>query len=86
MLINFYLFSYIFSGSGEHFVAEVKFPFVARSQDELNISKNTVIRLAPKHRQPNIQGWLLASDGEHQGLVPANYIKVYIIFFKTYIS
>lgn len=66
----------IFSGSGEHFVAEVKFPFDARSQDELSLSKNTVIRLAPKHKQPNVQGWLLASDGETQGLVPANYIKV----------
>ena len=54
---------------------------MARSHDELTISKNTVIRLAPKHRQPNVQGWLLASDGESQGLIPANYIKVY--FFVT---
>lgn len=65
-----------FEGSGEHFVAEVKFPFVARNQDELSLSKNTIIRLAPKHRQPNIRGWLLASDGDKQGLIPANYIKV----------
>jgi len=65
-----------FEGSGEHFVAEVKFPFVARSRDEMNLSKNTIVRLAPKARQPNIKGWLLASDGENQGLVPANYIKV----------
>lgn len=57
---------------------------MARSHDELTISKNTVIRLAPKHRQPNVQGWLLASDGESQGLIPANYIKVY--FFVTKFS
>jgi len=65
-----------FKGSGEHFLAEVKFPFTARSDDELPLSANTIIRLAPKSRQPNIRGWLLASDGERQGLVPANYIKV----------
>ena len=61
-------------------MAEVKFPFVARSRDEMSLSKNTIIRLAPKGRQPNIKGWLLASDGENQGLVPANYIKVMFSF------
>lgn len=63
-------------GSGEHFLAEVKFPFTARSTDELSLSVNTIIRLAPKNRQPNIRGWLLAAEGDNQGLVPANYIKI----------
>ena len=57
-------------------MAEVKFSFSAQKSDELSISANTIIRLAPKHQQPNIRGWLLASDGENQGLIPANYVKV----------
>lgn len=66
-------------GSGRHYVAEVKFPFTARSNDELTVTANTIIRLAPKHLQPNVRGWLLAADGDKQGLVPANYIKVLMI-------
>lgn len=65
-----------FQGSGEHFVAEVKFPFTARNNDELSLSANTFVRLAPKHRQPNIRGWLLAATEYKQGLIPANYIKI----------
>ena len=67
---------FIFAGTGEHFLAEAKFSYTAISNDELSISQREIIRLAPKEMQPHVRGWLLASDGEKPGLVPANYVKV----------
>lgn len=63
-------------GAGEHFLAEVKFSFTAENSDELSITQGDVIRIAPKHKQPRIRGWILASDGENKGIVPSNYVNV----------
>jgi hypothetical protein len=43
-------------------------PFRARQQ----------LRIAPKHLQPQVRGWLLAScdDGQRIGLAPINYVKI----------
>ena len=63
-------------GIGEHFVAEAKFTYKAINNDELSITCGEMIRIAPKHKQPRIKGWILASKDEKYGLVPANYIKI----------
>lgn len=63
-------------GIGEHYLAEVKFPYTAVNEDEITVAPNEIVRLAPKHQQPHIRGWLLASNGDSTGLVPANYVKV----------
>ncbi|XP_057313797.1 peroxisomal membrane protein PEX13-like [Hydractinia symbiolongicarpus] len=63
-------------GVGEHYLAEVKFSFSAENRDELSITCGDIIRIAPKNKQPRVRGWILASDGENQGIVPANYITI----------
>lgn len=67
----------IFLGAGDHVLARVEFDFVGEAEDELSVTAGTVIKMAPKDRQPRMRGWLLASvDGEREGIVPANYVKV----------
>lgn len=63
-------------GISEHFLAEVQFPYKAVNKDELSVTKGDNIRIAPKHKQPAIKGWILASKDEVSGLVPANYVKI----------
>lgn len=63
-------------GSTEHFVAKVIYDFRAERPEELSIKTDQHLILAPKDRQPRVRGWMLASDGNTTGLVPANYVKV----------
>ena len=63
-------------GVGEHFLAKVLYLFETTREGELSIAKGQTIRLAPKHLQPRVRGWLLASYEGSSGLVPANYIKI----------
>lgn len=50
--------------------------FQARMKNELSFVAGQQLILAPKDQQPSIHGWLLASNGNNAGLVPANYIKI----------
>lgn len=50
--------------------------FQAGNQKELSFSAGQCLFLAPKNQQPNVRGWLLASNKKSCGLVPANYIKI----------
>ena len=34
------------------------------------------LRLAPRHLQPRVRGWLLAASQGNTGLVPANHIQI----------
>lgn len=63
-------------GEGEHFLAKVLYRFDTDKEGELAMQEGQKIRLAPKHLQPRVRGWLLASSEEGIGLVPANYIKI----------
>jgi len=63
-------------GVGEHFLAKVLYPFQTDREGELNIQEGRTIRLAPKHLQPRVRGWLLGSQEGSVGLVPANYIQI----------
>ncbi|MFH4981247.1 hypothetical protein AB6A40_007956, partial [Gnathostoma spinigerum] len=66
------------SGQSEHYVAKALYDFEARSKDELSVRAGDMLRVAPKHRQPLIQGWILActESGDRFGLLPINYVKV----------
>lgn len=58
-------------------LARVEYDFVGETEDELSVSAGSVIKVAPKDKQPRMRGWLLATaDGEREGIVPANYVKV----------
>ena len=50
--------------------------FQAKTRNELSFVSGQQLILAPKDQQPSLQGWLLASNGNNVGLVPANYIKI----------
>ena len=64
----------LFTGIGEHYIAEAMHDFDARDEAELSMSKGQTLRLAPKHLQPTgLRGWLLASSssvlsGTHIGV------------------
>lgn len=64
------------SGEGEHYQASVLHTFTQEREGELTIEAGTNIRLAPKHLQPKVRGWLLAASQGTTGLVPANYIQI----------
>ena len=67
----------LLTGHSEHFEAQAEYSFDAENEDEICFQAGDVLRVAPKHKQPHVRGWLLASvDGKISGLVPANYIKV----------
>lgn len=64
-------------GKGEHYTAQAEYDFSAGNEQELSFRAGQTLRLAPRSLQPRIKGWLLAGiDGQHTGLVPANYIKI----------
>lgn len=64
-------------GQGEHYLAQAAYDFTAGNEQELSFRAGQSLRLAPRALQPRIKGWLLAGiDGQHTGLVPANYIKI----------
>jgi len=63
-------------GQGDHYIGEVTYDYTAENQDEISLNTKDIINIAPKDKQPNVKGWLLASNGNKKGLVPANYIKI----------
>ena len=77
-------------GEGEHYVARfvpylqyhthpplrALHPFTPGGEGEVALEQGEALRLAPKHLQPRVRGWLLASSGSGTGLVPANYLEV----------
>ncbi|CAL4113247.1 unnamed protein product, partial [Meganyctiphanes norvegica] len=65
------------TGQGEHYAATAAYDFQGRSKNELSFRRGQPLILAPKDQQPNVRGWLLASDGKRSGLLPANYIKIH---------
>lgn len=65
------------SGKIDHFIAVPEYDFDAVNVDELSFRKGQRIIIAPKEYQPKIRGWLLGSiDGQTQGIMPANYLKI----------
>ncbi len=73
-----YKYLFVFRlGESEHFEAQAIYDFDPENNDELPIQNGDLLRIAPKHKQPQVRGWLLATvDGNATGLVPANYVKV----------
>ncbi|XP_068208883.1 uncharacterized protein [Palaemon carinicauda] len=63
-------------GISEHYAAVALYSFQAGSRKELSFQTGQSLFLAPKDLQPQVRGWLLASNGNEMGLVPANYIKI----------
>eukprot|EP00092_Neocalanus_flemingeri_P008508 GFUD01009165.1.p1 GENE.GFUD01009165.1~~GFUD01009165.1.p1 ORF type:complete len:381 (+),score=94.95 GFUD01009165.1:51-1193(+) len=63
-------------GVGEHFLAKVLYQFSTDREGELTVQEGQTIRLAPKHLQPRVRGWLLGCSDGAVGLVPANYIQI----------
>lgn len=63
-------------GVGDHYLATVLYTFETDREEELSMTVGQSIRLAPKHAQPRVRGWLLAGCEGRTGLVPANYIKI----------
>jgi len=61
---------------GEHYLATAIYDFTSDRQQELSFNKGSNLILAPRHLQPRVRGWLLASDGSLSGLVPVNYINI----------
>lgn len=65
------------AGEGEHFIAQCDYDFSASNEQELSFKAGQTLRLAPRSLQPRIKGWILAAtDKQHVGLVPANYIRI----------
>jgi len=66
-------------GEGDHVIARAEYDFDGEGDDELSFRAGNILRLAPKGKQPRIRGWLLGTvDGNTEGIVPANYVKVSI--------
>ncbi|XP_064104625.1 peroxisomal membrane protein PEX13-like isoform X2 [Macrobrachium nipponense] len=63
-------------GYSDHYAAVSLYSFQAASKKELSIQTGQNLFLAPKDLQPQVRGWLLASNGKEMGLVPANYLKI----------
>jgi len=65
------------AGEGEHFTAQCDYDFSASNEQELSFKAGQTLRLAPRSLQPRIKGWILAAtDKQHVGLVPANYVRI----------
>lgn len=64
------------TGCGEHYAAVSLYNFQAASKKELSFQTGQNLFLAPKDLQPQVRGWVLASNGKEMGLVPANYLKI----------
>lgn len=63
-------------GVSTHYAAVALYNFEAGNKSELSFQVGQPLFLAPKEQQPQIRGWLYASNGTHVGIVPANYIKI----------
>jgi len=63
-------------GEGEHYVAKALHGFTSEQSGEVDLQAGEMVRLAPRHLQPRVRGWLLASSNTGQGLVPANYLQI----------
>ncbi|XP_067936075.1 peroxisomal membrane protein PEX13-like [Watersipora subatra] len=66
------------NGMTNHVVGECKYDFLATHEDELPVKQGQRINLAPADLQPRLRenDWLVASDGEKSGIVPASYIRI----------
>ena len=64
------------AGEGEHYLATVLHSFTPEREGELGLETGQEVRLAPRHLQPRLRGWLLAGAAGRTGLVPANYIQI----------
>uniref|UniRef100_A0A915AS73 Peroxisomal membrane protein PEX13 n=1 Tax=Parascaris univalens TaxID=6257 RepID=A0A915AS73_PARUN len=66
------------TGCDEHYDATALYDFNGQNERELSFCKGQTLRVAPKHQQPAVRGWLLASskDGDRVGLVPVNYVEI----------
>ena len=65
------------SGKDDHIVAVAEHSFQGRNKSELSFQKHQEIKIAPKEKQENVRGWLVASvDGKTIGLIPANYVRI----------
>lgn len=75
--LSIYVFFCPHIGTSDHVLARVEFDFVGEAEDELTVSAGSIIKVAPREKQPRMRGWLLATvDGEQEGIIPANYVKV----------
>ena len=73
-----------FVGEGDHVLGKALFDFVGEREDELTFCAGDCLRIAPKNKQPRIRGWLLATvDGKSDGIVPANYVKVWSPYYSS---
>ncbi|KAL8561737.1 hypothetical protein ACOMHN_026020 [Nucella lapillus] len=63
-------------GEADHVVAQALHSFSRQGEEDLSFSAGQLLILAPKERQPQVRGWLLASVEGRKGLVPYNYIKI----------
>lgn len=64
-------------GLTEHYTAQADYDFNAANPQELSFKAGQTLRLAPRSLQPRITGWLLAAtDKQHIGLIPSNYIRI----------
>lgn len=67
-----------FQGVGECYLAKALYDFTAGSENEISCTADDLLRIAPKSKQPRVNGWILAShlDGKRIGFVPINYITI----------
>ena len=64
-------------GQGNHYIAKGLYDFVTNNPREVAFTVGQRIIIAPKEKQPNVRGWLLASvDGVKVGLVPVSYVEI----------
>ncbi|RWS01175.1 peroxisome biogenesis factor 13-like protein [Dinothrombium tinctorium] len=64
------------SGEDDHYIAQALYDFTGEDSKELSFVTGQQIIIAPKHLQPQLRGWLLASIDNKTGLIPSNYIKI----------
>ena len=63
-------------GKEEHVLLKANHTFSTQSPRELSFNEGDILIAAPKHKQPHVRGWLLASADQKVGLIPANYMSI----------
>ena len=63
-------------GKEEHVLLKANHTFRTQSPRELSFNEGDILIAAPKHKQPHVRGWLLASADQKVGLIPANYMSI----------
>ena len=63
-------------GKEEHVLLKANHAFSTQSPRELSFNEGDILIAAPKHKQPHVRGWLLASVDQKVGLIPANYMSI----------